>query len=77
MSRGKTNHRSDYIHSYPTRVARRTTGGMGRIRDYFVEQGLGPKDIPVAFVFHEVISVRRWVCILLTIPPVIGMYILP
>ena len=30
---------------------------MGRIRDYFVEQGLGPKDIPVAFVFHEVISV--------------------
>ena len=30
---------------------------MGRIKDYFVEQGLGPKDIPVAFVFHEVISV--------------------
>lgn len=28
-------------------------------------------------LFHEVISVRRWVCILLTIPPVIGMYILP
>ena len=53
----RTNRRSDYIHSYPTRVARRTTGGMGRIRDYFVEQGLGPKDIPVAFVFHEVISV--------------------
>ena len=30
---------------------------MGRIKDYFIEQGLGPKDIPVAFVFHEVISV--------------------
>ena len=28
-------------------------------------------------LFHEVISVRRWICILLTIPPVIGMYILP
>jgi hypothetical protein len=28
-------------------------------------------------LFNEVISVRRWVCILLTIPPVIGMYILP
>ena len=30
---------------------------MGRIKDYFVEQGLTPADFPVAFVFHEVISV--------------------
>lgn len=27
-------------------------------------------------LFHEAISVRRWICIVLTIPPVIGMYIL-
>ena len=30
---------------------------MGRIKDYFVERGLTPADFPVAFVFHEVISV--------------------
>lgn len=30
---------------------------MGRIKDYFVEQGLTPADFPVAFVFHEVISI--------------------
>ena len=28
-------------------------------------------------LFQEAISVRRWICILCTIPPVIGMYILP
>ena len=30
---------------------------MGRIKDYFIEQGLTPTDFPVAFVFHEVISI--------------------
>jgi hypothetical protein len=30
---------------------------MGRIKDYFLEQGLTPADFPVAFVFHEVISI--------------------
>jgi len=30
---------------------------MGRLKDYFLEQGLTPADFPVAFVFHEVISV--------------------
>ena len=30
---------------------------MGRIKQYFVDQGLTPADIPKAFIFHEVISV--------------------
>jgi hypothetical protein len=30
---------------------------MGRIKDYFVEQGLTAADLPTALIFHEVISV--------------------
>ena len=30
---------------------------MGRIKDYFVEQGLSVGDIPLALVYHELISV--------------------
>lgn len=46
---------------------------------YTTWRAFGTSGVSVAssVLFHEVIGVRRWVCILLTIPPVIGTYILP
>lgn len=31
--------------------------GMGKIKDYFTDQGLTAADLPKALIFHEVISV--------------------